>query len=113
MKKLNIESDKKVYKRLPPVNVNDSQLEVTRLPRRDKKSASTGVHSSLDTEPTLQHYLKPSTPLEHRLELEDWEEIFDENFDRQQLANDNFQRVYEGYRKYLDLDTITLSGNVA
>lgn len=102
MKKLNIESDKKVYKHLPPVNVNDSVLEVNRVSRRDKKITSSGVHSSIDTEPTLQKYLKPSKPLEHHLELNDLDEIFDENLDRQKLANDNFQQFYEVYRKYLD-----------
>lgn len=101
LKKLNIESDKKVYKHLPPVNVNDSVLEVNRLTRKDKRITSIGL-SSIDAEPTLQKYLKPSTPLEHRLELNDLEEIRDENLDRNQLANDNFQYFYEVYRKYLD-----------
>lgn len=100
LKKLNIESDKKVYKHLPPVNVNDSVLEVNRYTRKDKRAPAIGL--SIDAEPTLQKYLKPSTPLEYRLELNDLEEICDENLDRNQLANDNFQQFYEVYRKYLD-----------
>lgn len=102
VKKLNIDSDKRVYKHLPPVNVNDSVLEVNRFARRDKKATSVRVHSSTDAGPTLQQYLKPSKPLEYQLKLDDLDEICDENLDRQRLANDNFQQFYEVYRKYLD-----------
>lgn len=102
LKKLNIESDKNVYKHLPPINVNDSVLEVNRFKRKDKRATSSIGLSSFDVEPKLQKYLKPSEPLEFQLELTGLEEIVDENLDRNQLANDNFQQFYENYRQYLD-----------
>lgn len=86
---------------MPPVNVNDSVLEVNRLTRKDKRPTSIGL-SSIDAEPTLHKYLKPAQPLEYRLELDDLEEIYDENLDRNRLANDNFQQFHAVYRKYLD-----------
>lgn len=83
------------------MNVNDSVLEINRFARRGKTATSMGL-SSLDAEPILQNYLRPSSPLEYRLESTSLEEIRDENLDRNRLANDNFQQFYQVYRKYLD-----------
>lgn len=83
------------------MNVNDSVLEINRFSRRDRKATSVGL-SSIDAEPTLLKYLKPSTPLAYQLKLNGLEEIHDENLDRKQLAHDNFQRLSSIYRKYLD-----------
>lgn len=110
LKKLNIVSDKKVYKHLPPVNVNDSVLEVNRLIRKDKQPMFIGS-SANDAEPTLQKYLKAAPQLEFRLELNDLEEIRDENLDRKQLANNNFQQLHDIYRKYLDPSKVPYAKN--
>lgn len=98
MKKLNVVSDAKVYKNLPPVNVNDSILGVNRQIRKDKKPIAS---STVDPNPTLDMFLKPSVDLEYRLELSD-SNSDDELMTPQSICKDNFQRLYDTYRQYFD-----------
>lgn len=65
----------------------------------------------MNEEPTLQKYLRPAPPLEFAFGLSDLEEIRDENLDRKHLANDNFQQLYEVYRKYLDPSKVPHTGS--
>lgn len=99
LKKLNIVSDAKVYKHLPPVNVNDSILGINRKIRRDKKTIPL---STIDHIPTLEKFLKPAVDLEFRLELSDSAHSDDEPITQKSLANDNFHRLYDVYRRYLN-----------
>lgn len=99
LKKLNIVSDTKVYKHLPPVNVNDSILGINQKIRKDKKTIAL---ATTDYIPTLEKFLKPAADLEFRLELNDSIDNDEECMTRKTLANDNFHQLYDVYRRYLD-----------
>lgn len=99
LKKLNIESDTKIYKHLPPINVNESALAIQQKVRKDKKI---NALSTADVVPKLDKYLRPLEKLEFRIELSDFDDSDDESLTRTSLANENFLRLYDTYRQYLD-----------
>lgn len=91
MKKLNVVSNKTVYKGLPPVNVNDSVLEIVPKPRKLKMNRELTV----DPEPILKDYLKPSKPLEYQIPIDELEFKGEQRTTMKELANDNFRNLRE------------------
>lgn len=103
MKKLNIPAEKVLYKHLPPVNVNDSVLEVRFNPRtaRVKKEFAPSKHPM----PNLTDYLKPMKQLSHQLTQDDLDISDDERLVCN-LANNNFRNTYESYQKHFMEDSM-------
>lgn len=105
MKQLNFGVGKKLYKHLPPVNVNDSVLDVHAKPRKTKKKEFV---SAKDPIPNLTDYLQPMPRMEHRLTLEEMGMSDDEpsTYDQHRyVADSDFRNTYEKFQEYFILDT--------
>lgn len=98
LKKLNFVSTKIAYDRLPALNVNDNLFK-TQVKTRPtvKKELST-----VDSEPNLANYLKPSGILQYNLELSVSDEDDESKMPRHNFPEDHFHELYEIYQRYFD-----------
>lgn len=101
MKKLNIVTNKPIFKQLPPINVNDSVLEVTTKPRKFKMNKENC--STADPEPVLQNFLKPSAPLKYEIPMDlDDDFKYERSPTMKKLANSCFRNLREEFSPYME-----------
>lgn len=93
---MNFASTKSAYDRLPAMNVNDIQIKTYQDKQKSKVKKE---QTTMDIEPNLEDYLRPSEVLEYKVELDDDD---DENVPPKKYSEEVFRNLHEMYEEYFD-----------